>query len=404
MRMRTTINMAGYMSAPVNNAVAAKYYETIICFSHLRWDFVYQRPQHLMSRFTREAIVYYIEEPIFDSVTPEFRIAEKGEGLYIVVPHLSSDTNAEGVVPLLKQLLDDFITTINIHKTLFWYYTPMALQFSSHLSPVAIVFDCMDELSAFQFAPPELLEFETMLLLKADIVFTGGNSLYQHKKARHHNIHLFASSIDQEHFRKARNDIADPEDQRAIPHPRFGFAGVIDERFDIALIDTVADRHPDWHFVLLGPVVKIDPGILPDRPNIHYLGARSYEQLPAYLSSWDVGVIPFADNASTRFISPTKTPEYLSAGLPVISTPIMDVVHTYGMNGMVDIARNAEEFEHYAKDILRRPGKRERLAVTDRFLAKNSWDKTYDDMQNLITSAIIGETTVVTKELRRIQA
>jgi len=396
--------MPGYMSVSVNNTLATAQYETIICFSHLRWDFVYQRPQHLMSRFASQSTLYYIEEPIFDNTISEFRITKKAEGLYIIVPYLSSDVQAAGAVRVLKQLLDDFVTTINIHKTLFWYYTPMALQFSSHISPVATVFDCMDELSAFQFAPPELLELETMLLSKADIVFTGGNSLYQHKKSRHNNIHLFASSIDQDHFRKARNSIADPEDQQAIPHPRFGFAGVIDERFDIGLIDTVAARNPDWHFVLLGPVVKIDADTLPARPNIHYLGARSYEQLPAYLSSWDIGLIPFADNASTRFISPTKTPEYLSAGLPVISTPIRDVVQTYGINGMVAIATNADEFEQCAGNILRRPGKRERMAVTDRFLARNSWDQTYYDMQNLITSTIIGEAAVVTKALLKIQA
>lgn len=402
--MQTISNLAGYMPVSNNNTVAAKHYETIICFSHLRWDFVYQRPQHLMSRFSRQSTVYYIEEPIFDGAKPEFRVSEKAAGLYIVVPHLLPGTNAATVATLLQQLLDVFITRINMEKTLFWYYTPMALQFSSHLSPVAIVFDCMDELSAFQFAPPELLELETMLLSKADMVFTGGNSLYQHKKARHHNIHLFPSSIDQEHFRKARNRINDPEDQQSIPHPRFGFAGVIDERFDITLIETVARRRPDWHFVLLGPVVKIDPGILPTHPNIHYLGAKSYEQLPAYLSSWDIALIPFADNASTQFISPTKTPEYLSAGLPVISTPIRDVVDTYGINGMVAIVSNADEFEHHASNILQRPGRRERMAVTDRFLAKNSWEKTYYDMQNIITSAIMGRGTVITKTLRTVQA
>lgn len=391
------------MSVSVNNTVAAEHYETIICFSHLRWDFVYQRPQHLMSRFARQSKVYYIEEPIFDSTVAEFQISERAEGLYVVVPHLPSDIGVSAV-PVLKQLLDVFIKKINIHKTLFWYYTPMALQFSSHLSPIAIVFDCMDELSAFQFAPPELLELEATLLSKSDIVFTGGISLYQHKKARHNNIYLFPSSIDQEHFRTARNKITDPEDQLAIPHPRFGFAGVIDERFDISLIDKVADRHPEWHFVLIGPIVKIDPATLPAKDNIHYLGAKSYEQLPEYLSSWDIGLIPFADNASTRFISPTKTPEYLSAGLPVISTPIKDVVQTYGINGMVSIATNADEFEQCARSILQRPGKRERLAVTDRFLAKNSWDNTYYDMQSLIASTIITRQTVMTNALRMIQA
>jgi UDP-galactopyranose mutase len=402
--MRTTINLAGYMPISMDNTVVAEHYETVVCFSHLRWDFVYQRPQHLMSRFAKQSKVYYIEEPVFDSATAEFHVSEKTEGLFVVVPHLPSDIGSVSAIPVLKQLLDGFIKKINIHKTLFWYYTPMALQFSSHLSPITIVFDCMDELSAFQFAPPELLELETMLLLKADIVFTGGISLYQHKKTRHHNIHLFPSSIDQEHFRTARNKIADPEDQLAIPHPRLGFAGVIDERFDISLIETVADRHPEWHFVLLGPVVKIDPATLPIKDNIHYLGAKSYEHLPAYFSSWDIGLIPFADNTSTRFISPTKTPEYLSAGLPVISTPIKDVVQTYGINGMVSIATNADEFEEYARSILQRPRKRERLTVTDRFLGKNSWDNTYYNMQSLIATTIINRSPVMTKALRTIQA
>lgn len=399
-----TLNLAGYMPVSTDKTVAAEHYETIICFSHLRWDFVYQRPQHLMSRFARQSIVYYIEEPVFDTSKPEFRISEKAAGLYIVVPHLSSGTKSTTVAPILKQLLDAFITRVNIHKTLFWYYTPMALQFSSHLSPIATVFDCMDELSAFRFAPPELLKLETMLLSKADIVFTGGHSLYQHKKSRHHNIHSFPSSIDQEHFRKARNRLADPEDQQAIPHPRFGFAGVIDERFDIALIDSVAGRNPDWHFVLLGPVVKIDPDTLPTHPNIHYLGGKSYEQLPAYMSSWDIAIIPFADNASTRFISPTKTPEYLSAGLPVISTPIKDIVEPYGINGMVAIATNTDEFEHHVSNILQRPCRQERMAATDRFLAKDSWENTYYNMQSLIASAIMGRTAVTTKALRTIQA
>jgi len=277
------------------------------------------------------------------------------------------------------------INEIDLSNTMFWYYTPMALKFSRAYKPALTVFDCMDELSAFKFAPQELKDLEQELLDRADLVFTGGASLYAAKRHRHSNIHLFPSSIDKAHFGQARTGLPDPSDQSAIPRPRLGFFGVIDERFDIELIRDLAMQRPQWHFVLVGPVVKIDPSTLPQADNIHYTGGKSYEQLPAYLSGWDIAMIPFAQNESTRFISPTKTPEYLAAGIPVVSTPICDVVTPYGDLGLVAVAANADEFIAAAESIWVQKGQRaDWLAQVDALLEKNSWDQTCHTMQALI--------------------
>lgn len=211
-----------------------------------------------------------------------------------------------------------------------------------------------------------------------------GATLYEAKKKHHKNIHLFPSSIDKEHFSRAREKIREPEDQAVIPPLRLGFYGVIDERFDIALIDEVAEKHPDWQFVFIGPVVKIDPATLPTKPNIHYLGSKDYTALPAYLAGWDIALLPFARNESTRFISPTKTPEYLAGGKPVISTSIADVVMSYGEKELVHIADTANEFTHAAEKIFAMEDKRKWLQKVDDFLRDLSWDNTWNRMNKRI--------------------
>jgi glycosyltransferase involved in cell wall biosynthesis len=262
----------------------------------------------------------------------------------------------------------------------------MALEFTRHLSAAAIVYDNMDELSAFRDAPPKLLALESELLERADIVFTGGHSIYEAKRHRHRNIHPFPSSIDVPHFSAARRSTrADPADQATLPRPRLGFFGVVDERMDLDLVEGIAALRPDWHLVMLGPVVKIDKASLPRLSNIHWLGMKQYDELPAYLAGWDVGIMPFAINEATRFISPTKTPEFLAAGLPVISTPIRDVIRPYGAAGLVEIAGSADEFVSKAERLIR-----ERdvswLQAVDRQLAMNSWDRTWESMEAKIRS------------------
>jgi glycosyltransferase involved in cell wall biosynthesis len=365
----------------------------LICFSHLRWNFVFQRPQHLMCRFSRDMTVIYWEEPIEigpkETAFLQVREAEDAPNVRIVVPHLPQGMPEEAREAALKRLLDAHLSALR-GRLIAWYYTPMMLPFSRHLDADVTVYDAMDELSKFRFAPPMLLDLEQELLARAGIVFTGGSSLYEAKKDRHPNVHCFPSSVDRAHFAKARARQFDSADQEDLPRPRFGFYGVLDERFDTQLLDEVARMRPNWSFVMVGPVVKIAPEDLPRRPNIHYLGPKTYDQLPAYLAGWDVALMPFAMNESTQFISPTKTPEYLVGGRPVVSTPIRDVVRHYGHLEGVRIARDADSFVagcDKALELSRNP-ESGWLAEADLMLFATSWDTTQARMAGLVADLL----------------
>ena len=373
-------------------SVAAQFLEdlpAIVCFSHLRWDFVYQRPQHLLSRFAKHSPLFFVEEPLFDdSQAPWLHRSERTHNVEVVVPHLPQELSQDEATEAQHQLLKKFFEEQLLEHYLFWYYTPMALAFTHQFSPALIIYDCMDELSAFKFAPQELKDLEKSLFKKADVVFTGGHSLYEEKKKQHPRVYAFPSSIDKAHFAQACQALPQPEDQVGIPEPRIGFFGVIDERMDMALLAAVADARPDWHLVMVGPVVKVDPADLPQRPNLHYLGKKSYQELPFYLSGWAVALLPFAVNETTRFISPTKTPEYLAAGKPVVSTPIRDVIHPYGEKELVQIASTAQEFVAAIEKALQPPDKAW-LSAVDTCLSAISWDKTWNDMVAVMKKALM---------------
>jgi len=377
---------------------------TLICFSHLRWNFVFQRPQHLMSRFARSMNVIYWEEPIDigprETAYLKVREAEDFPNVRIVVPHLPEGMPEDAREAALKRLLDAHTASIR-GGLVAWYYTPMLLPFSRHLDAGVTVYDAMDELSKFRFAPPKLLDLEQELLDKADIVFTGGSSLYEAKKDRHPNVHCFSSSVDRAHFAKARSGLFDPADQEDLPRPRLGFYGVLDERLDAELLGKVAEQRPNWSFVMVGPIVKIAPEDLPRRPNVHYLGAKTYTQLPAYLSGWDVALMPFAMNESTQFISPTKTPEYLAGGKPVVSTPIRDVVRHYGQLEGVLIAPDADSFVEACDKALELSRNPESgwLAEADLVLSATSWDTTQARMGGLVNELLGTRNAVTTPAL-----
>jgi UDP-galactopyranose mutase len=387
--------------APLGTAVSPRARGTpplLLCLSHLRWNFVFQRPQHLLSRATRDFAVLYFEEPIFaPGISPRLERRETAEGVTVAVPHLPEGLPAAEVITAQRNLLDQALAEEKVtagggRRLVTWYYTPMALNFSDHLQPDLTVYDCMDELSAFRGAPPQLLVLESALLDRADLVFTGGRSLYEAKRDRHAQVHCFPSSIDAAHFAGARQGLADPADQAGIAHPRIGFFGVVDERMDTDLVGALAAARPDWSFVMIGPVVKIDPAGLPRLPNIHWLGSKTYAELPSYLAGWDLGFMPFALNESTRFISPTKTPEFLAAGLPVVSTPITDVVRDYGPQengeaGLVEIASDPVAFAAALQALLNRP-RAEWLLRVDRRLARLSWDRTWAAMHQEMRQAL----------------
>lgn len=360
----------------------------LVCFSHLRWNFVYQRPQHLLSRFSKIVRLFYIEEPLFDDGPEHCQVTNAAENIWTVVPHLHHRLDEAQAFIRQKELITGFFSEMHIENYLFWYYTPMALSFTRGFHPQLIIYDCMDELSAFKFAPQILKDNEQDLLQQADIVFTGGHSLYEAKKGLHPAVYAFPSSIDKDHFLRARAAGIEPADQAGISSPKIGFYGVIDERLNIGLVGEMAAQRPTWNFIIIGPVVKIDPNTLPRFANIHYLGSKSYQELPSYLSGWDVAMIPFALNESTRFISPTKTPEYLAAGKPVVSTSIHDVVHDYGSTGFVHIADTSEDFINAIDTELAVTDRSSWLPEVDTFLQHNSWDITWNNMVELINQSL----------------
>jgi UDP-galactopyranose mutase len=359
-----------------------------IVFSHLRWDFVFQRPQHLMTRCAKSHRVFFWEEPIFDADHSFLELKLARTNLEVVVPHLPVGLTEAEIYEIEALLLKDLLAARHIADYVLWYYTPMALAFSRGLEPEAIIYDCMDELSLFKDAPPGLVAAEAELFSRADLVFTGGRSLYESKKHKHQSVHCFPSSIDQVFFASARRPQREPEDQLRIPRPRLGYCGVIDERMDLALISALAAARPDWHIVLVGPIVKIDQKDLPKGSNIHYLGPKPYSELPSYLAGWEVGLLPFALNDSTRFISPTKTPEYLAAGLSVVSTAIRDVVTPYGAKGVVSIARSDAQFISAIEGGLEKHSSAKRLEKADKLLAQCSWDLTWNHMAKLIHGSV----------------
>ena len=360
----------------------------LVCFSHLRWDLVFQRPQHLLTRCAAERRVFFVEEPVFDDGPLRYEVHARERDVQRVVFHLPRGLDEAAILAAQRELVDALYAERRIRAHVLWYYTPMALPFTRHLKPLAVVYDCMDELSAFAGAPPALRQREAELLARADLVLTGGQSLYESKRHRHPQVYAFPSSVDVTHFARARRPQPDPDDQAAIPRPRIGFFGVLDERLDIDLLRGVAAERSGWHFVLLGPVVKIDPAVLPVAANIHYLGPKAYQDLPSYLAGWDVAILPFARNDATRFISPTKTPEYLAAGCPVVSTSIRDVVRPYGQQGLARIADDVPGFAAAIDAALREDAGARRDAA-DAFLRHMSWDDTWARMRQLV-DAVVG--------------
>jgi glycosyltransferase involved in cell wall biosynthesis len=359
---------------------------TIVVFCHLRWDFVFQRPQHLLTRLAQHFNILVVEEPIHHEGGDFLKKTVVADNITICQPHTACaewgfhDEQISHVQPLLVDLVPEGV------RPIVWFYTPMALPLLQGLDPSLIVYDCMDELSAFKNPPKQLLQRESALLGMADVVFTGGPSLYEAKRTRHDNAFCFPSSVDAAHFGQALDRSISHPKQAELARPRLGFYGVIDERFDVDMLRAIADARPEWQLVMVGPVVKIDPAHLPRNENIHYMGQAGYAELPAYLAGWDVCLMPFAMNDSTKFISPTKVLEYMAAELPIVSTPVNDVKVPYGH--VVAIASTADEFIAACDAALAMtPEQTARMIELEReIVANTSWDRTASAMREILLS------------------
>lgn len=342
----------------------------VVVFCHLRWEFVYQRPQHIISRLSRDRRVLFVEEPIGFSPEEEntARRIDISDTLHVLQPRVS---DIESIGPLLKEYMKSDSIAVG------WFYSAAFSPLIDQIGFDSIVYDCMDELTLFKGAPKSLISQEKFLIGRADIVFTGGKSLFESKKDLHPNVHCFPSSVDQPHFAQALNGILMPEDIISIPHPIVGYFGVIDERIDLGLLSQTASENPTVSFVMIGPLAKIGEDELPRAGNIHYLGIKSYSELPNYLKAFDIAMMPFALNDATKFISPTKTLEYMAAGKPIISTRISDVVRDY--SNCVELVDSASGFKSAISRI---------LSFADRYpsdyseiLRKTSWDATVSAMK-----------------------
>ena len=345
----------------------------MIVFCHLRWDFVYQRPQHVIKRMSRQYRILFVEEPWFRPEEQGSRLTKVSEMLHVLQPN-TQDISDIGAI--LNDYIDGDATLIG------WFYSPSFVPLLNDFDFQTVIYDCMDELSLFKGAPAKLIDQERELIANADIVFTGGKSLYESKARLHDNVHCFPSSVDRPHFAKALNGIAVPEDIAAIPSPIVGYFGVIDERIDLGLLDQAAAQMPGTAFVMIGPLAKIGEDDLPKRENIHYLGMKEYSELPGYIKAFDVAMMPFALNDATRYISPTKTLEYMAAQKPIASTAITDVVRDYAH--CVSIIENAGDF---SRAIVRALNDTPNPRLAENYhaiLEKTSWDNTVYAMQSHI--------------------
>lgn len=357
----------------------------LVVFSHLRWDYVFQRPQHLLSKLADRFPVLFIEEPIPCAAQASLERIRPCAGVEVLRPHVTGDAKGfhDSHIVELQALIEGYLRKSDIDDYGLWFYTPMAVPLASGLTPRVIVYDCMDELAAFKDAPRQLIQRENALFKQCDLVFTGGIGLFESKQSRHANVHCFPSSVDAAHFAGASAHRTRPNER-----PTLGYFGVIDERLDLGLIETLASQRPQWRILMVGPVAKIDPATLPRCPNIEWPGQRRYEELPALMASWDVCLLPFAQNESTRYISPTKTLEYLAADKPAVSTPVRDVVRGY--SGVVAIAATPASFIEACEAALARTAQERAQDRLDRaaIVARTSWLRTATQMGQLIDARL----------------
>ena len=364
--------------------------DTLLCFAPVKWESVFQRPQHLMSYAAKKWRVFYIQEPEFKEETtePDLDVKElkKYKNLFVVCPELPQALSKNDTNKAMQDLLARLCYEYAIENFGTWYYTPVSNHYTSDLYPRVVIYDCITPIRTTQ---PALIDIENELISQSDLVFTNGKTLYEAKRNWHPQVYNFPSSIDKEHFMQARLELPEPTDMEEILHPRLGLYGAIDECFDGELLRALSARRPDWQFVLIGPIIGIDDDTLPKAENIHYLGEKSYQELPSYISGWNAALLLVSTEKATQAHIPTRTPEYLAAFKPIVSTPVPDIISPYEEMGLVNTAGNVFEFEAAIEEVLSYDKRKEWKKTIDDFLKTHSWDVTWQQMRHLIKTHII---------------
>jgi UDP-galactopyranose mutase len=364
----------------------------LICFSDLSWNTDFKRAEQLMTKFAKQQRVFFLEDLVEVETEHPFLLGNTlSGGVKIYIPHLPIGLPKNKIDETIKFLLDELIAKENIINFISWYYNPMALAYSQHLKAKCIIYDCIKEVSLIKNPDAELMKLESDLLKNADLVFTDGITLYEQKKNKSSNIYTIISSIDREHFAKCTST-PDPIDQAGIPHPRLGYYGVINNQLDLDLLSSIADNLCEWQFIILATEDIFEMENSPKQSNVHFLGKKQYKDLPCYLSGWDVVMLPFAKNETTKFLSPTITSESLAAGKPIVSTSIKCVVHPFGEQGLVYLADNSESFAENAKIAYISKENLDWKMKADHFLNENSWENTWKKMNDLIASFLFSKT------------
>ena len=368
---------------------------SILVHSHLRWGWVWQRPQQFLSRLSLKHPILFVEEPSFadcKTVSTNIYTADKFPNVTVVEPTFPEAwKNDRSRIDIERRGVVDEILSGPLGETFSepvqWFYDPMASSiFAGEMNEIANVYDCMDQLSQFRGAPTELVRREQLLLELADVVFAGGPKIHSSKREHNDNCHSYGCGVEVAHFGKARlEETAIPEDVAHLEGPILGFFGVVDERMDYELIARIADAHPEWQLVIIGPAIKVDPANFPQRANIHWMGGRDYQLLPRYVKAFDVCLMPFAINEATEFINPTKALEYMATGSPIVSTAIEDVILQF--SDVVQIADTHEEFIAFCETAVLSPNEKSiRLGIE---LAKlNSWNAIVERLEQHISDVL----------------
>ncbi len=379
---------------PTQSRITLDY--PIIVHCHLRWDGVWQRPQQFLSRLSQSHRILFVEGPtvVPEESSPRYELkdAEGYPNIKIMRTYFpASRFYKDGAwvdserLRLLDEALQNELSG-EFECPVQWFYDPMAVFFAHKLKDRAVVYDCMDQLSQFKFAPPELVHREQKLLEAADVVFTGGRKLWESKSQTNSNCHFYGCGVDIEHFSKARSEqTVIPNDVHFVHRPILGYFGVVDERIDYELITRLADANPDWSIVVIGPVAKVDPNALPCRVNIYWVGRREYATLPAYTKAFDVCLMPFALNEATEYINPTKALEYMATGKPIVSTAVPDVVSNFGQ--VVKVARSTEEFIKLCQEAVKSP---DQTAIQRglKMASENSWESIVANLEKHVGEAL----------------